>query len=151
MSISRSDNQTEDILLTLDKPYKSVPGFIKGDVPVRETAPFAKVLASYFLKYTEEGKTLCETDSPKSLIALSQLHQDLSEQAQLFLSEDVPFVYEDQPILPLLMNFALFRLKQVSRRFYFASLQSQPTPVLDDLKTVIQLRQAEYDQLIQAL
>jgi hypothetical protein len=148
---SRSDKQTDDVILTLEKPYKAMPGFVKGDTPARETASFARVLASSFLKYTEEGKNLCETDSSNSLIALSQLHQDLSEQAQLFLNEEVPFLYEDQPVLPLLMNFALFRLKQVSRRFYFASLQNQSNTMLDDLKTIIQLRQAEYDQLLQAL
>lgn len=151
MPTSRVDNQTDTIVLTLENPSKSIPGFVKGDMTPGETGSFGGVLASSLLKYTAEGKTLCETDSPQSLIALSQLHQELAEQAQQFLNEEVPFIYEDQPILPLLMNFALFRLRQVSRRFYFASLQSQPTAVLEDLKSVIQARQGEYDALVQSL
>lgn len=150
MSNMSIDLPTEDLTLSLENSPKALPGFIKV-LESRSThrGQFAKILASGFLKFTTEGRRLSEVDSVQSFIELADLHRDLAEQAQQFLQEEVPFVYEDQQIQPLLLNFALYRLKQISRRYYFATLQNQPQAILDDLQTVIKERQQEYDLLFQ--
>lgn len=149
MSNTGIELPTEAIPLTLDHTPKTIPGFIKPVTPHANQGQFAKALASGFIKFTKEGQRLSQQDSVQSFIELADLHRQLTEDAHLFLQEEVPFVYEDQQIQPLLFNFAAFRLKQVSRRYYFATLQNQPQAILDDLKTVIKQRQEEYDALLQ--
>ncbi len=139
---------TEDIKLTLENSPKLIPGFIKVGIPHSHNGQFSKTLASAFLKFTKEGKALSHQDSVDSFIHLSDLHRELTEEAQHFLQEEVPFIYADQQIQPLLLNFAVFRLKQISRQYYFATLQNQPQAILTDLKSVIKQRQEEYEELL---
>jgi hypothetical protein len=145
------DLSKDDIILTLDNTHKPIPGFIKGGSQNYQEGQFAKAMASGYLKFTQEGKRLSETDSVQSFITLADLHRSLTEEAQHFLREDVPYVYEDQLIQPLLLHFSAFRLKQLSRRYYFATLQNQPKAILDDLKNSIKERQNEYEALLQCI
>lgn len=140
---------TEDLTLSVENCQKTLPGFVMSAVNHSTQGQFAKSMASAFLKFTAEGKALSSIDSVHSFIALADLHRDLTEQAQNFLQEEVPFIYENQQIQPLLLNFAVFRLKQVSRKFYFATIQNQPQAILSDLKNVIKQRQDEYEELLQ--
>lgn len=145
------DLPTQDLIRSFESRPKALPGFIKSVASRSAQGQMAKALASAFLKYTAEGQRYSKEDSVQSFIALSQLHRELTEEVQRFLLDEVPFVYEDQQLQPLLLNFALYRLNQISRRYYYAVLQNQPQAVLKDLKAVIQQRQAEYDTLFQQI
>ncbi len=149
MARNSIDLPTEDLILTLDNTSKAMPGFLKLQDRRSIQGVYAKALASGFVKFTTEGRALAGQDSVQGFIELADLHRDLTEQAHQFLEEEVSFIYEDQPIQPLLLSFAAYRLNQVSRKYYFATLQSQPTAVINDLKHVIKQRQEEYDELLQ--
>jgi len=151
VSNTSMDLSKDDIILSLDNTHKAMPGFIKSSPENHQEGQFAKALASGYLKFTEEGKSLSEIDSVQNFITLADLHRSLTDEAQHFLREEVPYVYEDQLIQPLLLHFSAFRLKQLSRRYYFATLQNQPKAILDDLKQTIKERQAEYEALLQCL
>lgn len=144
------DLPTDSISLLSEYSRKLIPGFVKVTADRGTRGQFAKALASALLKFTTEGKRLSKTDSVLSFIELAGLYRDLAEQAQVFLQEEIPFIYEDQPLQPVLLSFAAFRLKHVSRRYYFAMLQNQPQAILEDLRDVIRQRQQEYDELLQA-
>ncbi len=143
--------QSEDLILSLDSVEKETPGFVKSPSKEVHTGQYAKVLASAYIQFTAEGGSLGELESVQNFIALSELHRDLEDQAKLFLQQEVSFIYEGQPLGPLLLRFSAFRLSQISQLFYFASLENQPKSILEDLKQVIQQRQEEYELLLKYL
>ncbi len=149
VSKSGIDLPSETMTLTIEDLHKTIPGFVKLSANQHIQGLYAKALASAFIKFTTEGRNHTDTDSVQSFIALYNLHRDLTEQATMFLKEEVPFIYQDQQIQPLLLNFAAYRLKLISRRYYYASLQNQPSAILADLKAIIRQRQEEYDTLLQ--
>lgn len=141
----------QDRIVTLEPSETRLPGFVKATFQPTRDSQFAKTLASAYMKFTTDGQALMREDSAESFIRQAELHRDLAEDAREYLLDEVPFVYEDQQIQPLLLNFALFRLKQVSRRYYFATLQNQPKAIVDDLKSVVDQRQQEYDAVLAAM
>src|SRR5688572_22567126 len=98
-----------------------MPGFIKSNITNLRHGQLAKSLASGFLKFTSQGLKLSQSETVQSFIALADLHRELTDEAQAFLQEEVTFVYEDQQIQPLLLNFAAYRLRLASRRYYFGT------------------------------
>ncbi len=148
MSNTSIETPNTDLTLTLENSPKTLPGFVHAGDRFEHQGQFAKTLASAFIKFTAEGQYHSSQDSVDSFIALADLHRELTDEIRAFMHDEVPFVYEDQQIQPLLLNFAVYRLTQISRRYYFATLQNQPQAILEDLKTVIRARQQEYDLLL---
>lgn len=147
MSTTTTGNDT----LTLERSKQSKFASVRpSDNQKRPSAEdFAKTLASAYLKFTQPGSQLEETDSPQSFVSLYELHNDLTEQAHDYLESDVPFVYEGQPIQPLLLNFGAFRIMQASRKYLLGSFQEREQTEIDRLKQEIKLLQQEYDAILQ--
>lgn len=152
MTQSGSGLDTDTAILSLDNLMKEHAGFVKL-TPVEEAhnGQFAKSLASAYIRITEEGQNLSSQESVQSFIALADLHRQLSEEARTFLQDEVAFIYEDQQIHPILVDFAAWRLKQASRRLYFASLQNEPVEVMNRLKQAVRQHQLEVDALLQTV
>lgn len=149
MTRSGLELPTDTILLSVENIDKSPYGFTTGEACNRDDGHYAKSLASAYLKFTEKGKQLSVGDSVQQFIQLADLHRDLTEEVRQFLKQEIQFIYEDQPIQALLVHFAAFRLQQMSRRYYYASLQNHQADELAALKASIMACQAEYDQLMQ--
>lgn len=109
---------------------------------------FANLLASAYLRYTEQGSQLNEQESVQSFVTLHQLHHDLAEEAERYLNAEIPFVFEGQPIQPLLLNFAAYRITQASRQYLAETLQDKSSEEIAALKNKIQRHQAEYDAIL---
>jgi hypothetical protein len=151
MSRKNAPVLTQTAPLTSHTLSNTIHGFVRPMMSMKNPGLFARVLASAFLKFTCQGQLLLQTDSDNLPLDWSALHQDLTEEAQQFLQEDVPFLYEDHPIYPLLLHFAAFRLRVVSSRYYYATLHNHPPLVINDLKTQIKDRQTEYNALTQRM
>jgi hypothetical protein len=141
---------TDSDTLTLGLDMVKGSTFAKSKVLPKSNAPagYAKTLASAYLKFTAEGRQLDETDSPQSFVSLYSLHNNLTERADDYLDSDVPFVYEGQPIQPLLLNFAAYLLTQASRDYLVASLQDKPSEDIQAIRDRIQAHQKEYDAIL---
>ena len=143
---------TEDSLtLTLPKKqesslFRTPKATITADGTELPRTDFANLLASAYLRYTEQG--LDEQESVQSFVTLHQLHNDLAEEAEKYLNAEIPFVFEGQPIQPLLLNFAAYRITQASRQYLAETLQDKPLEEITMLKQKIQRYQSEYDAIL---
>lgn len=141
----------KSIVLSLSKTEQGSPGFVKVPQETRNNSgQFAKALASGFLKFSTEGRRLSQTESVQNFIQLAELHNKLTQEAHQFLKDEVPLVYEDQPIFDLLLKFAAWRLSQASRLEHFGHLRQIPPGELEQIQADTRLCQEEYDLLLQS-
>lgn len=111
----------------------------------------ARVIASSFLKYSEQARQLADQDSIDSFIEQYKLYHELMESAENFLFEDMPFVQDNRPLNELLLNFATYRLTKASRAFYFECLTVRDVADIQSLKVVVSHCQKDFDNLLQTL
>ena len=140
---------TSNDTLTLQLGKNSSFAISKKEADSLTPAGYAKTLASAYLKFTKDGGSMEETDSAQSFVSLYSLHNELTEQAEAYLASDVPFVYEGQPVQPLLLNFSAFRITLASREYLAATVQDKPSEEIAAIKTRIQDYQKEYDAILQ--
>lgn len=150
MSHTGIDLPADEMILTLENTSKAVPGFARQSRRQGGQGQFAKTLASAYIKFTVEGRSLADNDSVQSFIALSDLHRSLTEEAQNFLHDEMPLLSEDQPMQPLLLNFSLYRLSQAARHYHQSAIQKQHSDTLEILKTGLVFLQAEFDEILRA-
>jgi hypothetical protein len=134
--------------ILLEKPVKETYAFTKAAYNADSQRDFCKAMASAYLVFTQEGQALRELDSPESFTRLYELHLQLTDEAHAYLSVEVPFVYEGQPIQPLLLNFAAHRITKASQQYLAATLQDKPQSLIAALKSQIQAHQFEYDAIL---
>jgi len=145
------ETRTEEKLLNASDIRKFPMAFVSRPATHTESGAYARSLASGYMKYTQSTQALTHEDSVNSFVALAASHQALLEQMRQFLREEVDFVYEDQPIQPLLLQFAAWRLAKASRTYTNTALKPQSFEAIDTAKAQVLACQAEYDALIQAL
>lgn len=138
---------SDTVRLTTEQVEKPLPGFIKLSESPSPDYHFSKLLASAYIKFTEEGRRLSAQDSVQSLISLAALHRELTEEAQAYLRQEVAFIYDDQQLQPLLQGFAAFRLAQLRLRYESAAASQQSPTILADLERVLRQRQSELDNV----
>lgn len=142
---------TTNETLTLELSKNSKFAKLRKELQTTTPADFSKTLASAYIKFTRQGSQLDENDSAQSFVSLYSLHNDLAEDAAAYLDSDVPFVYEGQPVQPLLLNFAAYRITQASRQYLVATIQDKPAEQIAEIKARIRDFQQEYDAILQLI
>ncbi|MBX2860163.1 MAG: hypothetical protein KTR14_02940 [Vampirovibrio sp.] len=141
----------EQAALRKEDLVRSPSAFQVQDRSIEDRHDMAGLLAASFLKYCEQAKQFCEQDSVDGFITLNQLYKKLYVQARQYLREDIPFVMEGQPIEPLLLGFAGYRLNRASRIYYYRSISHQPDRRLAKIKAFVAACQQDLDNVMQSL
>lgn len=139
---------TETIQLEL--PEKAAYAFIKANTQTINTPEYCRMLASAYLRFTELGKKHQEPESADAFSQLYDLHQKLVAEVEDYLKQEVPFVYEGQPVQPVLLSFAAYRIAKISQQYLAATLQEKPENERLAMKEKIQAYQTEYEALLQS-
>ncbi|MBY0405791.1 MAG: hypothetical protein K2X66_17950 [Cyanobacteria bacterium] len=148
---TRQLRSSRSITLTREDLSQSPEAFESKSNVSNEVGGFSRVIASSFLKYSEEAMGLDETEDVESFIKLYHLHQELMASAESFLEEELPFIQDNCPINEILLNFATYRLTKASRAFYFECLTIRDPQSIEALKTKVKQYQTEVDNLLQTL
>ena len=140
---------TESIRLEL--PEKDTYAFIKANTQAISSPEYSKMLASAYIKFTPHAQENKAMDSPEAFGQLYDLHQNLVAQVEDYLRQEVPFVYEGQPLQPVLLSFSAYRIAKASQQYMAATLQEKPETERLALKDMIQVYQSEYDAILQSM
>ena len=137
--------------ITLELPEKESYAFIKANTQTLNSPEYCKTLASAYLKFTPYGQAHQPTDSAEVFSQLYELHQNLVNEVEDYLRQEVPFVYEGQPLQPVLLSFSAYRIAKASQQYMAATLQEKPESDRLALKEKIQSYQAEYEAILQSV
>lgn len=149
MSPRSSRTALQTVPLTLCDEQLNWPAFLLKPAKVQEPAQLARSLASAFLKYVEPEQAQDETASVNEWLRLAQLHKDLTLEIQQFTHRAAMFVADGQPLEPLLLNFAAYRLEMASTAYELLTRQNATPLELENAMNLIRQRQQEYERILQ--